>query len=424
MHDSTRRRLALAFGSVFLLGACRESITGGSACPAFCPEENVSMVDTVLYPIALDTTLIGFPPLGAGTQLLVTRRDSALVTGAVLRFDSLTTRFPTSSTDTTSRFATGVDSAFLQFQVATQLIPTAPVTVDVYDVDVAAPDLDTAAVTEALRTRAPIASRTFAAGDTLSGQEMIELPADFVGAQVAARGRLRLGVLVRSDSATTIALGTSESGSPAGLRYGARLDSATVIESGVAVNSIGDLDADAGVPGLADYMVILRGTPPPPAGVLAVGGLPSSRAYLRFELPAGIIETTTVVRATLLLTQRPNPGLGSGDTIAVVPRSVAAAPRVEVGKAALLLGAANAVGVSPVLVTPRDSGQRRFELVNLVRVWKATDTSRVQRALVLQAGQEGLAPQQAWFYSTSAAVDSLRPRLRLTYIPRARFGLP
>lgn len=423
MQRSTRP-LALALGGVLLLAACREDITGGSACPGLCPEQSVGMVDTVIYPVVLDSTLTGYPPLGAASQLLVARRGSALVTGAVLRFDSLTNRFPKSSTDTTSRFVTGVDSASLSLSVGAQVIPPAPVTIEVYDADVDAPDLDTAAVAAALRSRSPVATLGFAAKDTISGELTIPLPADFVEARVVGRRRIRLGVLVRSDSAISLTFGAADAGAATRLTYGARLDSATVIETRVAVNSVGDNDADAGVPGLADYMLILDGTPPPPPQALAVGGLPASRVYLRFDLPPGVVDTTTVVRATLILTQRPSPGLFARDTIGIAPRSVAAAPSVDVGKAALLLAPAAAFNIAPILLTPQDSGQRRFDIVNLVQAWKVTDSTRVQRAIVLQAGQEGLAPQQAWFYSTEAAVDSLRPRLRLTYIPSARFGLP
>lgn len=423
MQRSTRR-VALALGSVLLLGACREDLTGGSACPGLCPEQSVGMVDTVIYPVVLDSTLTGYPPLGAASQLLVARRDSALVTGAVLRFDSLTSRYPKSSTDTTSRFVTGVDSASLSLSVGAQVIPPAPVTIEVYDADVDAPDLDTAAVAAALRARSPIATLGFAAKDTISGELTIPLPADFVEARVVGGRRIRLGVLVRSDSAISLTFGAADAGAATRLTYGARLDSATVIETRVAVNSVGDNDADAGVPGLADYMLVLNGTPPPPPQALAVGGLPASRVYLRFDLPPGVVDTTTVVRATLILTQRPNPGPFARDTIGIAPRSVAAAPSVDVGKAALLLAPAAAFNIAPILLTPQDSGQRRFDIVNLVQAWKVTDSTRVQRAIVLQAGQEGLAPQQAWFYSTEAAVDSLRPRLRLTYIPSARFGLP
>ena len=46
---------------------------------------------------------------------------------------------------------------------------------------------------------------------------------------------------------------------------------------------------------LANYQLVLRGSPPPPAGVLPVGGLPSSRLYMRFDLPSVLIDSSTTI---------------------------------------------------------------------------------------------------------------------------------
>jgi hypothetical protein len=46
-----------------------------------------------------------------------------------------------------------------------------------------------------------------------------------------------------------------------------------------------------------------------------------------------------------------------------------------------------------------------------------------QRALVLRADAEGLQASAVRFYSVEAPAG-LRPRLRLSYVPRTNFGLP
>jgi hypothetical protein len=45
------------------------------------------------------------------------------------------------------------------------------------------------------------------------------------------------------------------------------------------------------------------------------------------------------------------------------------------------------------------------------------------RALVLRAAAEGAQAGEIRFYSNEARAD-LRPRLRISYIPRVQFGIP
>jgi hypothetical protein len=74
-------------------------------------------------------------------------------------------------------------------------------------------------------------------------------------------------------------------------------------------------------------------------------------------------------------------------------------------------------------VVPGQDIVRRFEIVNLVRAWRVVGADRATRALVLTATPEGATPGEINFYSIDAPED-LRPRLRLTYVPRRGFGIP
>src|SRR5687768_10987997 len=77
------------------LGACREKLDGGAACPALCPEQGLEVRDTTLFPfefpspVAIDSTIFGFPPLGTELQLLLANRGDSLRTAAIARFDTL-----------------------------------------------------------------------------------------------------------------------------------------------------------------------------------------------------------------------------------------------------------------------------------------------------------------------------------------------
>src|SRR5690606_2941823 len=75
---------------------------------------------------------------------------------------------------------------------------------------------------------------------------------------------------------------------------------------------------------LTSYMVIREGTEPLSEESLGVGGMPGMRALMRFDIPSSILDSSSIVRATLLLTQHPAPGAVAGDSARLVPVPVLA----------------------------------------------------------------------------------------------------
>jgi hypothetical protein len=154
-----------------------------------------------------------------------------------------------------------------------------------------------------------------------------------------------------------------------------------------------------------------------------VGGFPARRAYLRFAVPARFIDSVDVVRASLVLTQRPAPGVDPLDSVVVRPLAVVATDAVtDLVRASEL--STSAVGLDTVRFGPGGSGVRELAVVNLVRAWRTGALpASTQRALVLRSSGEGVQAGEVRFYSIEAAAG-LRPRLRLSYVPRSSFGLP
>jgi hypothetical protein len=180
---------------------------------------------------------------------------------------------------------------------------------------------------------------------------------------------------------------------------------------------------------LRDYTVILASPPAGSVDALDVGGLPARRAYLRFDIPPSILDSSTIVRATLMLTQRPDPALDPTDRFGIYPRIVIASSAVtDIARAATFLGPrsgeANALAFDSLTVAPGDSGLRSLEVVNLLIAWQVRTDSLAPQALVLQSAREGAAALRGSFFSAEAADASLRPRLRVSYIPSVTFGLP
>jgi hypothetical protein len=146
---------------------------------------------------------------------------------------------------------------------------------------------------------------------------------------------------------------------------------------------------------------------------------------MRFDLPSHIVDSSTVVRATLTLTQYPLRGSPSAlDSLGIYPFAVTAGTVVTDVSRLLRLVTVNTQNAADSLrVVPADSGTRRLELVNLVRIWRNTKPEQTQRALILAIGAEGVNPAIAAFFSSEAPSD-LRPRLQLTYVPKVTLGLP
>jgi hypothetical protein len=428
--------LALILGGTMLIAGCQDEPGGGAACPALCPEQGLTFKDTVLDAVLdTDVSVTGFPVLGTEPTLLAANSfvgTDTLRTVAVVRFDTLRNTFAASASGAVGRPFTTVDSAMVHVDFSafsagldTVFVRSDSVTFEVYNVDTTASIFEPEAIAALIRPDRliPGAARTVAR-DSITGTLSIPLPDTLVRRAVLGGTSIALGFAVRSpkDSSVQVRFISSEGGSTSSLTYAGRDDTSSTLVGQEENGRAGGTD----LPQLADYTVVVKGSVPPDSTLLAVGGLPASRAFLRFDLPPTIVDSTTVVRATLLLTQQPDARFLSSDSLTVVPLLVQASTSVtDPGKASTLAAPAGFINLQPVTLLPQDSGPRTFELVPLIRFWKAAASLDTQHALVLQIQNEGVDPRQVFFLSTNAAVaDSLRPRLRLSYIPRASFGLP
>lgn len=425
--------VALFAAAVLVLAGCQQDLAGGAACPALCPD-TLTIKDTVLVGSAiLDTavTLPGLPPLGREKQLLLadySQGDSPVKAVAVLRFDVLQTSIADTDTTKKAHPIVATDSAFLVVNIqaladsADTTIKNDSVTFLVYDVDAAATDLDTAPVRQRFSTT-PIGSRAVAR-DSIVGQMSIPVDSAFVSRHVLAKQRIRLGLRATGDKPVKIRIGSLEGGGSASLRYTALGDSGRRAEGVVTVNT--HVASGPNLPSFADYTLVLAGTPPPPPGVLAAGGIPSSRIFLRFQVPPGLSDSSiTIVRANLELHQVPNLAFASVDTLMLQTLLVRAKPEVtDIFSAALLAvdPASALLAIPPQIIPPALSRIDTIPLQGAFNLWKSEHNTTI-RAIELKSSNEGFDPRQYYFYS-SAAADSLRPRLRLSYILRSNFGLP
>ncbi len=258
---------------------------------------------------------------------------------------------------------------------------------------------------------------TAALKDTLR----VKIDTAFLRQRIVNRQRVRIGVQLTSSESVQLRVFSSLTEAGPQLVFDPSADTATRVGSYRPVSLTPEED-EALARDLADFTLIVTGSDDPVStpNVLRVGGLPSSRGYLRFELPESIVDSGTVVRATLTLTQIPSLRFDSAQGVTLYAHpSIASAVISAPDKAALLIGAVT----DSAQVTPNGAGLIEFELVRLFRRWKGTKAVDQPRVLILRASTEGISPVELRIHDVNAA-SGLRPRLRITYVPRVDFGLP
>ena len=423
MHD---RIIRGAFAALLLIGfaACSENVTGSLGCPALCVDESASLRDTVLAAVvSLDSTFLGFPRPGENRDVtLISQVDTADVRIGI-HYDTLPTRYqiPLASSDSVIR---KVDSATMIFLIDTLVTkPTTPLTIDAFDIDTTASDTTTATLAALYRADRLIGSRTFAATDIKSDTLRLSLRNDVLFAKIRDSLRLRVGLKVRGSGTTKLRV-LATTFAPR-IRFRASADT-TVAPDTLFPKSItpaGDLYGQS----VARFfpLYVTGRQPAPPTGRFVIGGLAGARTYLRFDIPSILIDSVTVIRASLLLTQVPARNVSATtDFLSIYAQPVLASPSItDVGTAAMFIGAPGLYGIDSVRFGARESGTRVIELVNLLRFWRVVGTANTTRAIVLRSPQEGNTPGELDFVSSEGALAS-RPSLRITYVPRRGFGIP
>ncbi len=383
-----------------------------------CPSIGGDVQNITINGVVIDTTVPALSGLGTEPALLLASRGDSLDTRVVVRFDSLPATFIPAGD--TAKPITSVDSAYVQFRLDTLSIKGAdPVTIEAYDVDTTANDTSSAAVLALFRPDRFISSQTFARAELKDTLKYYISNAALL-TRIQSRAPLRIGLRAVSAGSTQMRFSSSESGSGPRLFFRATPDTTTkpltiFPFSKTPVGSIVATD-------LADYTVIAKGPPPAPPSVLSIGGLPARRVYIKFDIPSSIIDSSTVVRATLLLNQLPATGLDPTDTVKLLPQVVLAGSAVtDPAKAAQIIGT---ISADTLKLTPGGSGRRNVELARAFTLWHTMRPDSLPRAIVLRSLTEGNSPLEVRFSSSEDINAALRPQLRISFTNKVSLGLP
>jgi hypothetical protein len=390
--------------AVITIAGCQEKLTAPADCPALCPGGQPQVFDEVFTAVSGgDSSFIGYVQPHQGPALLVSNGLQGFEERGLVRF------LPRSATVTvrdTARTYT-IDSVALSFTLVARDTNLTDLQLGLYrltpsiDSTTTFADVAPAFVPGSLIATIPVPDTqntgTVRAVFDAADLNRVEIPA-------ADSGRLAIGIRIEAPAATGVRLGALASGSsPLFITY-ATLD---VPDTGAAKLRTLLLGPS--------FNTFVSDAPQVPDTMLAVGGSPSARALLRFSLPSRILDSATIVRATLeLIPVAPIPGLPT-DRARLLGRAVLS----DVGAKSPVSSTAGRV---PEDTLEAGTGAVSLEAVRLVELWLGA--ARRPTALVLSLTPEGASFSRPVFYSTRAADASLWPRLRISYLRSFPFETP
>jgi hypothetical protein len=392
------RGIVLLLGITLAIGACTEHLTTPGSCPTFCPGGQSVFRDTILTPqVGGDSSFTGFVAPSSLTSVLSSSGGQYGEHRAVIRFlprgDSVLV------SDSSRAFT--VDSVVIEVGIQAQDTTVSNFVLEIYRVPPTIDSTVSLAALDALLTPAnllaevpePVSFRSGLVDVTFRPDSLALLafsPSDSTVLQIALR--------VRANGPTGARIGTPASGTFAP-EFTSYVKAIGVVDSLQATN-VGRA--------AETFFTVSAPSSPPPASLLAVGGIPVSRSFIRFALPPFLRDSATIIRATLDL-QADSPLIGiPADTAQLVATSVL----VDFGsKSPPVAGVSDSMALLPGLISAS------IEVTSLIKLWQGTTaTPAIIRLALADEGGTFLFPL---FRSTRSGSGG--PTLRITYRPPFAF---
>jgi len=401
-----------------------------------CPNQSIPVHDTVidgLSALALDTTITGYPLLGSEPELTLMASGDTIDVRGIIRFDSIPYRYIAPGTDT-NRSASQVFNPYVRLIFDTlsfrprDSLASLP-TISVYDLDTLGSDTSVAVLSSLFRPDRFLGLGTVSIKDSIRiGLNPALILPHVIGDHLIRLGFKMTGIEGAANARASIQNATS--GFAPVFSYRADTDTVHVTPFTSVPKSTSPYLDSALSQRLLNYPLIVAGTSPPVGQHLDVGGMPARRTFVRFVLPSRIIDSATVVRATLTLTLMPNALRGfyflPPDSIGVLAEGIISTPTVtDPGHAAGFNASSAVIGIDTSYFGPSYSDSINVEFVDAARHWKARAADTVSRAIVLVVADEGGNALGASFYPALPSVPAAqRPHVHLAYIKPVGFGLP
>lgn len=385
-------------GLVLALAGCTEHLTTPGSCPTYCPGGQAVFRDTVLTPVQDgDSSFTGFLESSSLISVLTSSGGSYGDNRGVIRFLS---RGDSATVSDTNRAFT-LDSVAIEIGIQAVDTTVSGFVLEIYRLPRTVDSTTSLATVDGLMTPSnliteiaePVTFRSGVVDFTLRGDSLSRVafaPADST--------TLEIGFRVRASGPTAARIGTPASGTFAPL-----------FTSYVHAIGVADSLQPQSIARIADkYFTVAAPGAPPPTSLLAVGGIPVSRAFIRFALPPFLHDTATIIRATLHL-QADAPVIGiPADTALLVVTSVL----TDFGPKSPVI--ASVFGTVPLL---SGSASADIEVGPVVQLWQGKNA--LPSIFRLALAQEGGTFTSPLFRSTRSASGA--PTLRITYRPPFAF---
>ncbi len=388
------RPFVLLSSLVFLILACREAITAPGACPEYCAPGVITLLDTVLLgSVERDSSFQGYVEAFEAGGIQVSGAGAPVQSRGLVRFLPLPENAAVGNLPIVQ-----IDSFRVTVSLKGRTVEASGIEIVIHRVPVTLDSLATFAELdpyfEDSTVVGSIAIPDDVEADTLSGL----LPGDAFPTLAEDGQQVAIGLTVRAAAPAFASIAASEIAEGALLTRFVQADSAD-----------GELAARNDLVGPQLDFFLRPPIPPLDDVTLAVGGLPSIRSLLRFELPPAIIDSSVVVGATLFLLPV-EPAIGApGATINVLANALGAdfgpkSPIVAITDSAALVGTLVDVGASDTV---------EVDLSVIFAQWQ--DNRSLPHSIMLRVGREGSTIGELRFGSSSHA--TARPFLHITYVP-------
>lgn len=389
--DLTRRLLAFAL----LLTACQERLAAPADCPNLCPGEYV-LRDTVLTPtLGADSSYAGYATVTQTNILRVSYQFPVSEDRGVLRFNP---RDTTVLVNDTARAYT-IDSLQLAFSMVARDTTVHGLVIYLYRLPVTVDSTTTFAEVDAAFQPSAIVD-SFVADTYRTRRFSVIYPANKPELQIppADSGRIAFGVQIRAAQGTGIRIGGVGSGT-----FTPIFASFVTIVPRDSTDTIPLRRVISPTVGFNTF--VSQTTPAIDTTQLTVGGVPVSRALLRFGWPTYLRDSVTLVRASLeLVPVGAIPGL-VGDTALLASRPLLA----DFGSKSPTSGDPFFAGIAQL--PPGTTDTVRLEVLQSARLWQGT--TPLPPALRLEVSPELGGFTRAVFGSSRTA--GFVPVLRITY---------
>ena len=405
--DRTRLWLAGAV-AMLALAACQERFTAPAECPAQCPGGSSDVFDTVLTTVTeADSSYQGYVEGGSGIALLVSNGLEVSEDRALYRFGPRPDSIEVA--DTNRGYV--VDSVLLSVNLLARDTLLDGLKVFFYRISNTVESGVTFADLAPQLVEANLIDSVLVADTLNTGTVQVVLR----GADVAKTG-------LPTNAGGTLAIGVAVGPAGTGIRIGATGGgTGATFASYVTAQEVDDTVSDRKqtinrTPAFNTF--VTQTTLAPDPTLLTVGGAPSSRALLRFDLPDRLEDSANIVRATLeLVPSGPILGLRTDPSLLVAKAVLA-----DLGAKSPVVENDDPNFVKTDTLSPGVSDTVRLDVTNIVRLWQSSTTERPEAIFL------SLLPEAATFmraeFGSSRRPDIGTPRLRVTYMLAFPFENP